>query len=215
MFEFITNFLEKSGYLGVFALMALENIFPPIPSEMIMPFAGFVAARGELNVVGVLIAGTAGSVAGALPWYYAAKVYGCERLKKLAGRHARWLTITPEDIDHALEIFHKHGKKAVLFGRLVPAVRTLISVPAGLGNMQLGQFLLYSTIGSLAWTGLLTAAGFLLEDNYKEVAKYVDPVSKVILGGMLAWYLYRVITWKPAAKSGQQQNVQDKQHEGS
>jgi len=210
MFDFITNFLEKSGYLGVFALMALENIFPPIPSEMIMPFAGFVAARGDLNVVGVLGAGTAGSVIGALPWYYAAKVYGCERLKKLADRKARWLTISSADIDKALAAFHKHGKKAVLFGRLVPAVRTLISVPAGLGNMNLGQFLLYSTIGSLAWTGLLTAAGFLLEDNYKEVAKYVDPVSKTILGAMLAWYLYRVVTYKPAAKDA---SKAQKQHE--
>ncbi|MBD8531281.1 MULTISPECIES: DedA family protein [unclassified Massilia] len=203
MFEFITEFLEKSGYLGVFALMALENIFPPIPSEMIMPFAGFVVARGDLNLVGVLLAGTAGSVAGALPWYYAAKVYGCERLKRIAGgSHARWLTVTPDDIDTALESFRKHGRKAVLFGRLIPAVRTLISVPAGLGNMSLGQFLLYSSIGSLAWTGLLTAAGFLLENNYKEVATYVDPVSKAVLGAMLAWYLYRVITWRKPAQAG-------------
>lgn len=201
MFDFITDFLEKSGYLGVFALMALENIFPPIPSEMIMPFAGFVAARGDLNVVGVLIAGTAGSVAGALPWYYAAKVYGCERLRKLADRKARWLTLTSEDIDKSLDAFRKHGRKAVLFGRLVPAVRTLISVPAGLSNMSLGQFLLYSSIGSLAWTGLLTAAGFLLEDNYQAVAKYVDPISKTVLGALLAWYVYRVVTYKPAAKA--------------
>ena len=202
MFEFITEFLEKSGYLGVFALMALENIFPPIPSEMIMPFAGFVVARGDLNLVGVLLAGTAGSVAGALPWYYAAKVYGCERLKRIAGgSHARWLTVTPDDIDTALESFRKHGRKAVLFGRLIPAVRTLISVPAGLGNMSLGQFLLYSSIGSLAWTGLLTAAGFLLENNYKEVATYVDPVSKAVLGAMLAWYLYRVFTWRKPAQA--------------
>jgi len=209
MFELITQFLEKSGYLGVFALMALENIFPPIPSEMIMPFAGFVAARGELNVVGVLLAGTAGSVAGALPWYYAARVYGCERLKRLAGKHARWLTVTPDDIDTALAAFRKHGKKAVLFGRLVPAVRTLISVPAGLGNMSLGQFLLYSSIGSLAWTGLLTAAGFLLENKYQEVSKYVDPVSKVVLGAMLAWYLYRVVTWRKPEKA----DSRKKEHE--
>jgi membrane protein DedA with SNARE-associated domain len=209
MFELITNFLEKSGYLGVFALMALENIFPPIPSEMIMPFAGFVAARGDLNVVGVLVAGTAGSVAGALPWYYAARVYGCERLKRLAGKHARWLTITPDDIDTALAAFRKHGKKAVLFGRLVPAVRTLISVPAGLGNMSLGQFLLYSGIGSLAWSGLLTAAGFLLEDKYQEVSKYVDPVSKAVLGAMLAWYLYRVVTWRKPEKA----DSRKKEHE--
>ncbi|THC44907.1 DedA family protein [Massilia sp. Mn16-1_5] len=209
MFEFITNFLEKSGYLGVFALMALENIFPPIPSEMIMPFAGFVVARGDLNLVGVLLAGTAGSVAGALPWYYAARYYGCERLKRLAGKHARWLTVTPDDIDTALETFRKHGKKAVLFGRLIPAVRTLISVPAGLGNMSLGQFLLYSSIGSLVWTGLLLAAGFLLEDKYQEVAKYVDPVSKTVLGAMLAWYLYRVITWRKPEKA----DSRKKEHE--
>jgi membrane protein DedA with SNARE-associated domain len=196
MFEFITNFLEKSGYLGVFALMALENIFPPIPSEMIMPFAGFVVARGDLNLVGVLLAGTAGSLAGALPWYYAARVFGCERLKRLAGRHGRWLTVSADDIDTALAAFRKHGRKAVLFGRLIPAVRTLISIPAGLGNMSLGQFLLYSGIGSLAWTGLLTAAGFLLENKYQEVSKYVDPVSKVVLGALLAWYLYRVITYR-------------------
>jgi membrane protein DedA with SNARE-associated domain len=209
MFELITNFLEKSGYLGVFALMALENIFPPIPSEMIMPFAGFVVARGDLNLIGVLVAGTAGSVAGALPWYYAARVYGCERLKRLAGKHARWLTITPDDIDTALAAFRKHGKKAVLFGRLVPAVRTLISVPAGLGNMSLGQFLLYSSIGSLAWSGLLTAAGFLLEDKYQQVSTYVDPVSKAVLGAMLAWYLYRVVTWRKPAQA----DSRKKEHE--
>jgi membrane protein DedA with SNARE-associated domain len=209
MFEFITNFLEHSGYLGVFALMALENIFPPIPSEMIMPFAGFVVARGELNLVGVLLAGTAGSVAGALPWYVAARVFGCARLKRLAGRHGRWLTVSADDIDTALAAFRKHGRKAVLFGRLVPAVRTLISIPAGLGNMSLGQFLLYSGIGSLAWAGLLTAAGFLLENKYQQVANYVDPVSKAVLGAMLAWYLYRVITYRAPAATG----TRAKEHE--
>jgi membrane protein DedA with SNARE-associated domain len=197
MFEFITNFLRDSGYLGVFALMALENIFPPLPSEMIMPFAGFVVARGELGLVGVLVAGTLGSVAGALPWYYLAKVYGRDRLKKLATRHGRWLTVTPQDIDESLQAFDKHGGKAVLFGRLVPAVRTLISVPAGIAEMPLPKFLLYSTVGALAWTGLLTATGFLLEDKYTEVSKYVDPVSKAILGLLLAWYLYRVVSYRP------------------
>ena len=209
MFELITGFLEKSGYLGVFALMALENIFPPIPSEMIMPFAGFVVARGELNLVGVLLAGTAGSVAGALPWYYAAMVYGCERLKLLAERRARWLTINAGDIDKSLATFRRHGRKTVLFGRLVPAVRTLISVPAGLANMSLGRFLLYSGIGSLAWSGLLMAAGFVLEDKYTQVAKYVDPVSKIIFGVMLAWYLYRVVSYRAPAKAAERQ----KEHE--
>ncbi|MBQ5940597.1 MULTISPECIES: DedA family protein [unclassified Massilia] len=198
MFDFITKFLETSGYLGVFALMALENVFPPIPSELIMPFAGFVAARGDLNVVGVLLAGTAGSIAGALPWYYAAKIYGKERLENFADKHARWMTVTHGEIDHALEAFERHGRKVVLFGRLIPAIRTLISVPAGLACMPLGQFLLFSTIGSLIWTGILTGAGYLLESHYERVADYVDPVSKAILIGLVLWYVYRVITWKPA-----------------
>lgn len=196
MFDFITEFMQNSGYFGVFALMALENIFPPIPSELIMPFAGFVAARGDLSVAGVLIAGTAGSVAGALPWYYAGKVYGKERLEKLADKHARWLTVTHGDIEHAMEAFEKHGKKVVLLGRLIPAIRTLISVPAGLAKMPLAQFLLYSTVGSLLWTGILTGAGYLLESQYERVADYVDPVSKAVLIGLVGWYLYRVATFK-------------------
>jgi len=196
VFDFITEFMQNSGYFGVFALMALENIFPPIPSELIMPFAGFVAARGDLSVVGVLIAGTAGSVAGALPWYYAGKVYGKERLEKLADRHARWLTVTHGDIEHAMDAFEKHGRKVVLLGRLIPAIRTLISVPAGLAKMPLAQFLLYSTVGSLLWTGILTGAGYLLESQYERVADYVDPVSKAVLIGLLGWYLYRVATFK-------------------
>lgn len=196
MFDFITEFMQNSGYFGVFALMALENIFPPIPSELIMPFAGFVAARGDLSVAGVLIAGTAGSVAGALPWYYAGKVYGKERLEKLADKHARWLTVTHGDIEHAMDAFEKHGKKVVLLGRLIPAIRTLISVPAGLAKMPLAQFLLYSTVGSLLWTGILTGAGYLLESQYERVADYVDPVSKAVLIGLVGWYLYRVATFK-------------------
>ncbi|WP_208278764.1 DedA family protein [Massilia oculi] len=201
MFDFITEFMQSGGYLAVFALMALENIFPPIPSELIMPFAGFVAARGDLNVVGVLIAGTAGSVAGALPWYYAGKVYGKERLEKFADKHARWMTVTHGDIEHAMESFEKHGRKVVLFGRLIPAIRTLISVPAGLAKMPMGQFLLYSTVGSLVWTGILTGAGYMLESQYERVAQYVDPVSKAILIGLLGWYLYRVATFKKRAKA--------------
>jgi len=201
MFKFITDFLESSGYLGVFALMALENIFPPIPSELIMPFAGFVVARGDLNLAGVLIAGTAGSIAGALPWYYGARIYGKDRLKEFADRHARWMTVTGEDIDKSISAFDRHGRSVVLFGRLIPAIRTLISVPAGLACMSLWQFLLFSTIGSLAWTGALTAAGFLLESNYEQVGKYVDPVSKGIFGILLVWYIYRVITHRPAKRA--------------
>ena len=122
MVDFIVEFLSSTGYIGVFLLMALENIFPPIPSEMIMPFAGFVASKGELNVIGVLLAGTAGSVAGALPWYYAGKLLGRERLKRAAEKYGRWLTISPQEVDKSISTFEKHGKTTVLLGRLIPAI---------------------------------------------------------------------------------------------
>lgn len=201
MFEFIVDFLGSAGYLGVFLLMALENIFPPIPSEMIMPFAGFIVARGELGLVGVLLAGTAGSVIGTLPWFYAGKAFGHERLRRLSARWGQWLTVTPDEIDKSLATFEKHGAKAVLFGRLIPAIRTLISIPAGIAEMRLLPFLAWSTIGSLVWCSILTGAGFVLEANYNAVAKYIDPVSKAVLGILVATYLYRLVTFRPEPES--------------
>ena len=201
MFEFIVDFLGSAGYLGVFLLMALENIFPPIPSEMIMPFAGFIVARGDLGLLGVLIAGTAGSVLGTLPWFYAGKAFGHDRLRRMAARWGHWMTVTPEEIDKSLETFEKHGVKAVLFGRLIPAIRTLISIPAGIAEMRLLPFLAWSTIGSLVWCSILTGAGFVLEANYEAVATYVDPVSKVVLGILVATYLYRLVTFRAEPKS--------------
>jgi membrane protein DedA with SNARE-associated domain len=194
VFDFIVELVSRSGYLGVFLLMAAENIFPPIPSELIMPLAGFVAARGDLNVVLVLIAGTAGSVLGALPWYYAGRLFGRERMKRLASRHGRWVTVSPEDVDKALHLFERHGRKAVFFGRLVPAVRTLISVPAGIARMPILPFLAYSTAGSLIWTALLAIAGYILQAQYTLVADYLDLVSKVVVGLIVAAYLYRLVT---------------------
>lgn len=196
MFELIVDFVTRGGYIGVFLLMALENIFPPIPSELIMPLAGFAAARGELNVTLVVLAGTAGSIIGALPWYYAGRIVGRDRLKRLAARHGRWMTVTPSDVDTALQTFQRHGHAAVFFGRLVPAIRTLISVPAGIARMPMLAFLAYSTAGSLIWTALLTAAGYLLEAKYAMVADYVDPVSKIVVGLVIAIYFYRLLTYR-------------------
>lgn len=196
MFEKIVELISQAGYWGIAALMALENIFPPIPSELIMPFAGFAAARGELNLFGVLLAGLLGSLAGALPWYYAGKLIGQDRLKNLADRHGRWLTMTAANIDGALSTFNRHGRKLVLFGRLVPAIRTLISVPAGIAGMQLLPFLLYSAIGSFVWGAILASVGFFLEDQYDQVAKYLDPVTKIIVGSIVCTYAYRFATFK-------------------
>ena len=197
MFEWIANTLAWAGYVGVAVLMLAENLFPPIPSELIMPLAGFVAARGEMSLPGVIAAGTLGSIVGTLPWYWAGRMFGPERLKSLAGRHGRWLTVSPTDVDRARVWFDKHGRAGVFFGRLVPAVRTLISVPAGLAHMPIGSFLTYSCLGSLAWTTLLASAGYLLQDRYEEVARYLDPVSKIVLGLIVLAYIYRLVTFRP------------------
>ena len=196
MFDWITGLVEQTGYLGIALLMLAENVFPPIPSELIMPMAGFTAARGELNMVGVVVAGTAGSLAGALLWYYIGRWIGLERLKRWAAKHGRWLTISPEEVDEAAAWFNRHCGKAVLVGRLIPAVRTLISVPAGVAGMALMRFLTYSALGTALWTALLAAAGYLLEDQYQKVGDYLNPVSNVILGLIVLGYLYRVITFR-------------------
>lgn len=197
MFDSITDIVSDSGYLGIFLLMLAENVFPPIPSELIMPLAGFVAARGELDLVLVILSGTAGSVVGALPWYYAGALFGKERLKRMAARIGRWMTVSPADIDNASTWFERHEGMAVFFGRLIPAIRTLISVPAGIVRMPMLPFLAYSTIGSLIWTTLLTMAGFLLESQYEVVEEYVDPLSKLVVLTVIAVYVYRFIRFKP------------------
>lgn len=196
MFDFIVGFITEHGYLAIFVLMAAENLFPPIPSELIMPLAGFTAASGMISLFAVLLAGAAGSVAGSAPWYYAGRLYGRKRLRTLAGRHGRWLTVKPDDIDKALQAFERHGRKAVLLGRLVPAVRTLISVPAGMAEMTLLRYLAYSAIGSLIWASLLGGAGYLLQAQYDTAARYLDPVSKAIVGFLTATYLHRLATYR-------------------
>jgi membrane protein DedA with SNARE-associated domain len=193
LFDWITRVVSESGYPGIVALMFAENIFPPIPSELIMPLAGFVAAQGKLNPVLVVLAGTLGSVLGALPWYYLGLWLGRERICALAARHGRWLTLDERDVGKAIDWFEKHGGKAVLLGRLVPTVRTLISVPAGMARMPLLPFLAYSATGTLIWTALLTAAGYLLKSEYQVVGRYVDGASKIIIGLIVLTYLYRLI----------------------
>lgn len=195
MFDWITGFVESSGYLGIVLLMFAENVFPPIPSELIMPLAGFTAARGDLNVAGVVAAGSFGTLAGALLWYYIGLRLGLGWIKKMASRHGRWMTLDEQGVDKANDWFHRHGKMALVIGHLVPAVRTLISVPAGVSRMPLLPFLVASAIGTVAWTAILTAAGYLLESQYQKVEGYANIGTNLVLGLMLAWYLYRVISW--------------------
>lgn len=196
MLDFVTSIVEKTGYAGVFLLMLAENVFPPFPSEVIMPLAGFTAARGQLNIVGVAIAGTAGSLLGALLWYYVGLRIGLERLKRWAQRHGRWMAVSPEELERATSGFRRHCGKAVLLGRLVPTVRTLISVPAGIAEMPLWRFLPYSAIGSAVWTSALAAGGYVLGSEYERVSGYLEPVTNVVFAAIALTYLYRVATFR-------------------
>lgn len=188
--------IEWGGYLGLFALMVLENIFPPIPSEVILPLAGYSVATDGMSLPLIILVATLGTVVGTLPWYFAGRFFGAERLKKLSVRYGRLLTLSPSDIEAAEEWFRAHGKKAVFFGRLIPTVRTLISVPAGFARMPLGSFLVYSFAGSLLWTTLLVYLGFLLGNQHDRVAEYLNPISDVVVVIIVAVYLYRVVTFK-------------------
>ena len=181
---------------GLALLMLLENVFPPIPSELIMPLAGFNAARGGTPLWLAILAGGLGSLAGAYMWYWVGRAFGRLRLRALIARHGRWLTLSVADVDRAQAWFDRHGAIAVLLGRLLPTIRTLISVPAGLAQMPFGRFLAWSAVGTFAWTTLLGLAGYLLEAGYARVEAWVNPVSTAIVAGIVAVYLWRVITWK-------------------
>ncbi|OCR02058.1 alkaline phosphatase [Oscillatoriales cyanobacterium USR001] len=193
MSEWIINTMQSLGYLGIGLLMFLENLFPPIPSELIMPFAGFTIAKGNMHFFPAIAAGVIGTVLGALPWYYAGKILGEERLRNLADKYGKWITVSGSDIDKADRWFKRHGTKAVLFCRLVPGVRTLISLPAGINNMPLAPFLIYSTIGTILWVSFLTFTGYKLADHYELVDKYLDPVSKIVLLSLIIWFVLWVV----------------------
>lgn len=196
MFDWISGLIRSGGYFGISFLMLAENVFPPIPSELIMPLAGFSAAEGDLSLLAVILAGSLGSLAGLSFWYWIGSKIGTEGLKRFSDRHGRWLTLTRKDIEKADAWFDKHGSWAVLVGRLVPTVRTLISVPAGVSGMSFVRFLLFSAIGTLAWTALLTLAGYWLQSSYDRVASVVGPISNVIVAIIIVIYIYRVITFR-------------------
>ncbi|MBE9199526.1 MULTISPECIES: DedA family protein [unclassified Nodularia (in: cyanobacteria)] len=187
MLESIINTINSLGYWGIALLMFVENLFPPIPSELIMPLAGFTARTtpDNLNIFGVFFAGLLGSVVGALVWYYPGKFLSEQRLITLADKYGKWLTISSEDITKAKKWFDKQGNRAVFIGRLVPGIRTLVSVPAGISNMHLLPFLFYTTLGSAVWVGLLTYSGYALGSQYELVEKYLAPVSKIVIGILL------------------------------
>lgn len=194
MLEWITGVVQTLGYSGVALLTFLENAFPPIPSEVIIPLAGFVASRGRLSVAGVIAAAGLGSLAGAVIWYELGRRIGARRVRAWVERWGRWTTLSVRDVDRSQQWFERHGGTGVCLGRLVPGVRTFVSLPAGFARMPRGPFLAYSAVGTFVWTAALTAAGVMLQANYSVVGDYLGVATNVLfiaLGLGLAWRYMR------------------------
>lgn len=196
MEEWVIEAIRSLGVLGVGLLMFLENVFPPLPSEIIMPLAGYLSTTSGMSFWGSVAAGTLGSLAGALLWYAVGRRVSEARLCRWVERHGAWLAMEPEDVRRARRFFDRHGRAGVLLGRLVPVARTLISVPAGFARMPLLPFLLYSALGSAVWTGVLAWAGRLLGTYFGEVDRYAGYVTWAVLAAGTAGYVYRVVKLK-------------------
>ena len=168
------------GYGAILLAMFLENLFPPIPSELIMPLAGYYVLEGQLNFIPVVLAGLIGTVLGAFPWYGIGRLVNEERLEDWLSKHGRWIGISTSELSRSRRWFNRYGRGLVFWGRLVPGIRTLISVPAGIELMPLVPFLIWTTAGSLIWTVFLTVAGMALGQGYANVEAWIEPVSSVI-----------------------------------
>ena len=189
------------GYGAIFAAMFLENLFPPIPSELIMPLGGFYVHQGQLALIPVVLAGLIGTVLGALPWYGIGRLINEERIEQWLERHGRWIGISAQEFHRSRTWFNRYGNALVFWVRLVPGIRTLISVPAGIELMPFTPFLIWTTAGSLIWTLLLTLAGMALGEGYANVELWIEPVAKAIkvilvlaVAACVVWLGLR--TWK-------------------
>nr|WP_294167458.1 DedA family protein [uncultured Sphingomonas sp.] len=196
MTDWVFRLIDSTGYVGVFLLMFLETVFPPIPSEVIMPVAGLRAAQGPLNLPGVIGAGSAGAMVGNFFWYLLARVIGMKRFHPFINRHGRWLTMDWGDVEKAERLFGRFGGVVVGIGRVLPTVRSVVSIPAGLLHMRLRTFLIWSTIGTVAWSSGLAVAGYLLGRRFSEIDKIVGPLSTVVIGAIVLLYLWRQLTWR-------------------
>ena len=200
MNEFIIRIIEQGGYLGIAFLMLIENVFPPIPSEVIMGLGGVAMARGSMHFWPLLIAGTVGATLGNYVWFLAGDKWGYQRLRPLIDRWGRWLTLEWEDVEKATAFFQRHGQWVVFFLRFSPLLRTMISLPAGLAHMRHSTFLAYTFFGAAIWNAMLILGGHLLA-GYLEESKHV--LDWLIIGGVglgVVAYIWRVITWKPRSE---------------
>ena len=197
MNELIIRLIEQGGYWGIFALMVIENVFPPIPSELIMGMGGVAVARGTMSFWPLLLVGAAGSTLGNYVWFLAGHKLGYKRLEPLVTRWGRWLTLEWDDIERATAFFRRHGQWIVFALRFSPFLRTIISLPAGLTHMSHWRFLLFTFAGAAVWNAALIRGGEWLARYLKESGVVMDWLIGGTIAAALLAYIWRVITWKP------------------
>lgn len=208
MQEFILTIMNQFGYFGVFLLIAIENIFPPIPSEVVLLFGGFMTTQTKLTISLMIVFSTLGSIIGAIVLYYLGKILNKERLKKIVdGKVGKILRLKTTDIDKADHWFDTKGNKTVFFCRFIPIVRSLISIPAGMSEMAMGKFLLYTTVGSVIWNSVLIMVGSRVGENWPAIVNVFHRYSHVVViillilfVGFLCWFYGRGKRKKNATK---------------
>lgn len=196
MGDWTIRLIDQTGYVGIFLLMFLETVFPPIPSEVIMPVAGARAAQGPLDLWAVIASGTAGAMLGNLFWYALARVIGMKRFRPFIENYGRWLTMDWGDVEKAEKLFGRFGGAIVSLGRMLPTIRSVISIPAGLLHMRLKTFLLWSTLGTAVWTAVLATAGWGLGMAFQDIEKILGPLSTAIIVLIVVAYVWRQVTWR-------------------
>jgi membrane protein DedA with SNARE-associated domain len=192
MSDWIIGLVRSGGYGGIVLLMTIENVFPPIPSELIMPLAGYLAASDSLVLWAAISAGTLGSVLGAVALYYVGNRVGSEQLKRFADRHGCWMVVSRANIERSEHWFRRHDVLAVFVCRLVPGIRSMISVPAGIARMNLGLFLIATTVGSAVWAAVLACAGYWLGRNFGAIEQWIGWLTLTVIAVLSAWYVQRV-----------------------
>ena len=198
MTDWVQEMIAQGGYLGVFLLMFAETVFPPIPSEVIMSMAGLQAAKGTMSLPLVILLGSAGAMLGNIVWYLAARALGLDRLKPLIHRYGRWLTMDWNEVDRGEQWFMRHGYLFVCIGRMLPTIRSLVSIPAGLMKMPFLPFVLWSSVGTLGWSAMLAIGGWVLGTRFAEMEAWLGVGSTLLIVVLVGWYLWRVLTWKPS-----------------
>ena len=193
MENWITEVMNMYGYIGILLLIALENIFPPIPSEVILTFGGFMTTTSNMSIIGVIVFSTIGSVVGAIVLYGIGLLIDVNRLEKIVDKWGHILRLTSKDIDKANAWFHKFGVWAVFLGRLVPLVRSLISIPAGMAHMNLGMFLLFTTVGSLIWNSVLVSVGAAVGTSWSTIVGYMNTYSNIVLLLLVVFFVLFII----------------------